>query len=1194
MDMTDVTELKALESSIAARIQDSLETSADDTILGFIEVDEEAQKQILNALRWECLLGSIGSMLKTYPCLTTYGLSVAAPIGMKDEEVFSGGFYTAWESAFGYSPENGIRERLGLAFNRTVDGLGLPTGSISPDQPIHYKGGCYLFHSGILPHFVQPLRVALDQAIKRRPLPDPDDSPQCDAFAHMLAEIVHPAQARLRKVLHSPIGGFLVRRLVRWHLTGDDSLFPAHIQELLAGQKGKAVFANSPYLAFDEIRGEIQLVLPPQNSKLADANTRWTVPGMQPMRAAMARPPIDLADIETENGELIIRLSHLRGDLEAIDFKLRAGLSESTPFLIFETSRNREQRASFSGDVISLRQGQEYLIVLSSNVEVASQHPVEKIGEIRILRYAANPGIGVPVLRVGQRSWSLKPAIKAGLYLARDEASLLQVHSQTESKPVPVSYGQGFSLTCCFPSDTQPTQVVFSTPLNPKFTQTLPLPVGVVQGELRMVDLSKLLMAWTETLPPAILRIEVRVPLPTRTLMVDWIFWKGLKRLTIYGDLWLDSPPENLRKHPGFIKKGSGLDREERNGNGAELHLCGLGKFETERWSIPSNRVEVSLINEDGIVERLGIEERLDLVSGDKRVIQFKSGGLMPVRLIANGKEVGVVSPSNPVICRYPSALLAEAGKSATIRAETMLPVPSETPWPLISWQSPLTAKECRTPQTATATMSWIVRRISTSELAGVRVILRRVDQGFRGINESHTIEIAIPEENASENRQAPIEGIELILLRKVNGLKLQIDFERDTQIGAVWGVEVEGKLEDTGKWQTLMVSEKHGRLAQVSFLMIGAAPTDSSPVRDLFWSGVTDDLPADAPLRTLDSTALSHAISEASRLLEWKYPTSVWQQNAGRLKAVCSRVSDLASQSGDDGRSAWWHWAISSLSRHSREAQPVVIPEIPILHGFTIAAQRLKGCEISKIQSEGVVARSFAEVIRFDNRSGNGCLNFLQEALQFGRIDLDAISYFQGFSDLIAGKDIKLGSPKLRDWMGKMYETCKTKGLELEEEGALLSAGHFVQCLTKARRRCHVLNSVASAEEGHWLSGPIARLNHHLDGVKASIQELLGPMQQGAPVDIMWRPFEETPLLGDAGDSAPLIRALMPGNLLLALAMRKHAAGTLSWDEATKHMRKIVGGNVSKSMFHDQAGLLIATAPELFAFYFLLFTLAL
>jgi hypothetical protein len=207
--------------------------------------------------------------------------------------------------------------------------------------------------------------------------------------------------------------------------------------------------------------------------------------------------------------------------------------------LIFETSRNREQRASFSSDVISLRQGQDYLIVLSSKVEVASQHTVEEIGEIRILRYAAKPGNGVPVLRVGQRSWSLKPAIKAGLYLARDEARLLHVHSQTESKSVPVSYGQGFSLTCCFPSDTQPTQVVFSTPLNSEFTQILPLPVGVVQGDLRIVDLSKLLMAWTETLPQAILRIEIRVPLPTRTLMVDWIFWKGLKRLTIYG-----SPPD--------------------------------------------------------------------------------------------------------------------------------------------------------------------------------------------------------------------------------------------------------------------------------------------------------------------------------------------------------------------------------------------------------------------------------------------------------------------------------------------------------------------------------------------------------------------------------------------------------------------------------------------------------------------------
>lgn len=144
--MNTVTHLDSLEAALAESIARSVDESAEDTILGFIDINEAAQQQILEALRNADRLGTIGGMLKRYPCLTTYGLAVAAPIGMKDDNVFGGGFYTAWEASFGYISDQQIRELLGLAFNR-LDSIGVKTGTITPDMPIHHKGGCYLHDS---------------------------------------------------------------------------------------------------------------------------------------------------------------------------------------------------------------------------------------------------------------------------------------------------------------------------------------------------------------------------------------------------------------------------------------------------------------------------------------------------------------------------------------------------------------------------------------------------------------------------------------------------------------------------------------------------------------------------------------------------------------------------------------------------------------------------------------------------------------------------------------------------------------------------------------------------------------------------------------------------------------------------------------------------------------------------------------
>lgn len=1192
MGMKTSMDLDSLESSLAGLIAQSTGDASDDTILGFVEVDEGTQKQILEALRRGCLIGTIGGMLTHYPCLTTYGLSVAAPIGMMDDAVFNGGFYNAWESAFDYKPENGLREGLATAFNRAVEVLGLPVGTISPEKPAYYKGGCYLFHSGILPHFVQPLKSALEKALKRRPLPDPDDDRQCESFAHLLADFVHPTQQRLRKTLHCSVGSFLVRRLVRWHLTGNDNLFPAHIQGLLAEQKGRTLFVQSPYLSLDEVTGELLLTLPAQNDNVAGPDARWTLPGLAPARAATERPPIPLSELDLEGETFRITLSHLKQNLDEIEYVLKAGTSPATPFLIFETKRNREQRVNLAAESIGLRPGEEFLVLLSPTTQILSPHKVEHIGESRVVRFKASPSEEALVLASGGRSWCLRPAVKPGLYLARDEASQISVISATGDRRLDVAYGKGFELVCCLPPDVKARELEISTPLDAKYSQIIPLPDGSRHGGLVHIDLTDALRSWLDGLPDAIIRVQVSVRLPSRSLQLDWLFWKGLERLTIYGDIRWNSSPTNLVRHSGFRSATGGLNREQRHGGHAELEVRGLGRFETERLIVPSNAVEVFLVTEAGAAQHVDPKESLQLVGTDRRVVQFRSGGLMPIALRANGQQIGTLTPAQPTLCRYPEALILEAGKTATVLGETILPVPGEPSWRVVSWQAPLTAKQVHTPDAGQEVMTWLVRQIQAESLSGLQAKFRRIDKGFDGVDEELVTPLKLPDSDEPEPEVEAIHGISISLVAKSKGVDLEVNFDRKAQAGAVWSVEVEGKLDDSTKWQTLVVPEGHGRLARVRFLMVGAAPAAPSVLRDLFWTSTVDELPPDSPVLRMDDASLASAIRETEELLSWKYPTSVWHQNAGRLKSLCTRISAAAAGAGPAGQGAWWGWAIRSLSKHSREHQSVVIPELPILHGLRIAAQPLAGSLLPQLPSEGVVARSFAEAVRFEPVHGKASLDYVTGACQTNRVDLRFFQCFSGFNTLIRQADVPLGHFRLKEWIQQIYEDCKAKGLALdEEESPLLSSAHLVRCLTKARRRCHVLNSVSAAEEGHWLSGPISRLHQHADEVESSIHTLLNNQLQGAPVELLWKPFVETPLFSDAGDAANLLRALMPGNLLIALALRQHAAGKISSSTLAYHLRKTVGGSAAGSSLHNQTGLLIATAPELFAYYFLLFT---
>ena len=134
---------------------------------------------------------------------------------------------------------------------------------------------------------------------------------------------------------------------------------------------------------------------------------------------------------------------------------------------------------------------------------------------------------------------------------------------------------------------------------------------------------------------------------------------------------------------------------------------------------------------------------------------------------------------------------------------------------------------------------------------------------------------------------------------------------------------------------------------------------------------------------------------------------------------------------------------------------------------------------------------------------------------------------------------------------------------------------------------------SITEDDKGKWLSGPISRLESQRDAVKASIQELLGPMLTPVPVHVLWKPLLDFPEEEILGKTKEMLIAITAGNILITSVLRRHAAGQIGWKDAMATLQTIVGDEKSQSKLHDQIGLIIGTAPELFSFYFLLFTLA-
>lgn len=1191
-----------IERTIAEKIEASLKLSPDDTLLGFLDINDTVQNETLGVLRSQ---GShfiaLASLLRQYPALSVYGLAVAAPIGLQDEDVGGGAFYGAWESAFGMTPDSSQREPLAQQFLRTLDHLGLPSGTISPDHAMHWHGGCYLFHAGILPHFVDPLRSALESAQIELPLPDPDDDEMSAKFARVLADKVHPAQLRLKKVLNSRVGSFLVRRLVRWHLTADNSLFPAHIQPLLREQKGRGVLLRSPFVAFNESEGKLQLVLPAQSSTIADTQTRWVV-GEHEFRAANERPPIPLEELASE-GSLIIKLARIKDNRPDISCKLEIGFSENRPFRLFDAATGRERKIAVLGDAIELTPGQSYWVVLSESVQVISEHPEEQSGESRFVRLDVTPTSEPLKIQSGSNTWQLKPKNRPGLFFSRDNARTFTATRVADGKEIRVTYGDAVGLTCCVPCESQNHPMAWlSSSAGKSFDYCFKLDTpSSLAADISLYDIGEQLRSWVCSLPPSVQVITATLELDGRKMSYEWCFWKGLERISLYGDFICSQLPENLVHFYGFEKKGCSLIRKQSHTSRPELAFSQLGLLEVERWDIPANRIKIYVISKAGSFTELKEVAELDVLPNDERIIQFRSGGLMPIRLYVNGSAIGEISPDRPVLSRFVGSLVAEYGKAGTIKADTVIEALHDRPWKVLHWRTPQAALECREESSPSGEARWLIRKISSCGISGLRIRLMDVHKKINGEDSVSVLDLPQPEEIATNAESEPIPGLSCSV-RKIPGNSFQIlvNFTCASQLGTVWLMEFECLPEGTTEWQSLMCCEPYGRLSVIRLLFIGSAPPQelaSDAFSELFWGKLSNTLSPDSAVSMLAGAGFKQWIETAQRLVHFKYPTAVWKQNGHRLKSIYERLSIVAANGTAKERASWWSCAIGSLNEHSMESHPVIVPSLLLSHGWNVAALPLDGCT-PVFPMAGIISRTMAEAFMYENHGYQNDLNYVRLACEEGRVDYEYLMHYSGWNKILSQTAVPLGNIKYQDWIDRLKKQLSREDPSSEEDDIrLLSAKHLAYCLAKAMHRGEILLDVASQDHGHWLSGPISGIQTSGDAINASVASLLSSRIPAPLVDALWNPAAEAIFTQGIAQRQELLVNLMRGTFLIALVLRAKSRGFINAAAAEHHLKKLLG-NRSNTDRNDlvlmQLEMVLGAAPELFTYFFLHFTLSL
>ena len=1167
--------------------------AGDEMILGFLPLSKEQGQAVLRIVR-ESLQGglvTINGLLEKAPAATTYALAVAPSRSLTS----GGNFWPSLHKDLGLEVDPSMRRHLSVTFLRTCQQLGLLAQRIGDVGWI--LADPFIFQAGMLYYWREALASGLKLTLRNLPAPDSDSEETMERFLNELKRHIFN-QPTLKKILQTPVGGLLVRRLIVAYQQGDYSVLPPHLQKPMRDAfegAGRGMVLRAPYLAYDVAFKQIELVLPTQSTRVATPNTCWQVANRRYAARSETRLPLN----ELPNRRPKVKLQDLAGSFQEQAFHMDARVDETVPFRIFREDSLRERRAD-AGKSCSVPPG-NYLIVMAEAVHAGEdESDVLDFSGYRVLRdVELRPGDEPVELRLGETRWEIGCALAAGVFVDHERARTLPLDDGRL-----IHYGPEFGLVTYFPEvvldDVVPVlELVVG---NQTFRRTVSLGADMEKGGVIIFSeaINRPMKEMMDELPPGLHFVQITVTRRTRTVNYSFVYWEGLREISELQGFQCEQFPENIdfRRSKGIEQgnDGSILFQEGFHAPSISIAISGT----PESLNVRRSGLQAILVSPgEDWEEEPDAMEPIIVLQNDRRAVRFQSGGFQEWEILCGNVPLAKLTTQRTRFAVSLAGLSTQFGGSGEVSARGN----DGQQIPLLAFSKPLTAWRPDFHQDDRLGIGKWILTVPAEDLQEIGV--RKTDfSDYPEPSQTPIVPFTSFNYHFSKEFFEVEDGVSLST-RKIdrNGtsfIEVSLEFQEDSLRGKLLLVDFYRKAQLETRWFPLQCVERQGYSSLRIVLMRRPSPVSFCS----WWQRLrcsprpeNDDLTDNdfgSRYEPLKSEELEDALVACRNLLSWKYPQEVWHREAEKFRDLPVHLGNWQFNEYDSTAAIWWEQGALELVEHSAAKQA------PVVRQFLFASQPaslripleqlplLSGCQFRTLLGRSLTLSS-------EIRERGGLIHFVPEVYHDGFVSQEAFEAFSQFNQVIHGRAESFGSMELKWFLESLFaktEELAENHINLEVD-SLLSPRHLFLAVRLLNRRCRPVETAAASEDDHVLlsvAQMLATAYQQLSRIGQPIAERFGiNLKFKDPCDeyrfnSWWTP----PCLANGC-------SLKVADLVWGIAAISRLAAHRKIDSS--RFQRWIGTLLNTSRdceVRNRLGVLLSLAPELFAFYVGLFDLAL
>jgi hypothetical protein len=1160
--------MKPLESK-NRRIIRMIGESPTPTILGLLPLDSQEQQDLLLVVR-ACAAGDARRLLAIvaqYPAAGSYAVTLALGAGAT-EATFWEPICSGLEVYFAQNDRDTLSHLVWVAC--------IQLGLVVPDLD---KGGGadrllkpIIFQAGILPYWSESLAIAIQRDLQRHPSPDLADEDQVARFAARLVERVPAGLARLRRTLESKIGSLVCVAVLKAFNAQNFRLLPPHLQRPIeeAFASGTVERARSPFLRLEAESGRLSLVLPRQSSKLVSPASWWEVKDRR--FHALVDRELDVHDL---GGDRVrVRLRGLLRGFEDQEYEVKLAPDDSEPVFAFRLPEGRRVLLP-RADEIELPSG-DYCVLVDPEAATSEKEEFQIAGQFRIARVEMFPA-RTP-LSIEGSGWRrvLSPRVMPEFALQRGGGDRLETSSGQ-----PVYFGHSLDLQAYVPVVAGGTGaegdrgIMFrlECPDDPAATlQERQYDEATTQGVVRCYDLTtQFFRPFLESLAAGIHRIRITGEGQSRAFSKEIQYWKGLLYVSEAQGFVCDHPPDNVdtTRSTGVVRRPSGLEVDPGH-LGSEFSL--VLKRPDRVLTLPKPGIWVQLVDAvSGERRFIARGECIDVNPTGVQTVTITNGGTQPWTARCGEVAISVIRAGTQCVLQM-VGLLGQFGDSGRITAWG----PEGRGLELFGFVKTTLARDLVIDNAPGAPELAVTLTVGQAEVREIEINCTR----FSTPDLESEVQYLELQPGEFPLIGQPAGSAMWKIVTEAGACRIELLAHLPNLTPGAHFLDLRARKSPNCPWHPLRVGDKVG--VSEGRLFLGGPPEQDAQhdwarmvgsVRGARLNGSQPNLlwlnPSVVELRL--------CLRQLQDALLFKYATPVWAQVSWISDALVYLCQDCFRDEDPEKRRAFAEAAVRGIVRRGGRDLSIVST---LVFGCQSRVMALKGVEFPSGQLDGsLAARSWAELSLLARAGSLRDYAFGQPSIWLG--------LFGGFENCHA---VSQGAaPDFSHF--RFAEFFHRLGGALDEadqresnitDVPLLSPDHLASAIRALNVRFRPFESTIAQDDQ---TGTLARLAQDVQIIKDHLHHVLPTLR-----DHLNQPIHLEFSVPIATAESPLVQTISDALLAIAGLGRLCAAGRISPNTLRDKLRTLLAAPPQERATRiHRLCLLLSLAPELFAFYMLM-----